>query len=98
MNKVLIITLEPIGNRMAGPAIRSCELGKQLATHMPTTVFSPYQIDNIPETVSGDCQFVSGKGKKSLLDLASKHDILIIQANVLKQYPQLMKLRKFLVV
>jgi len=98
MNKALIITLEPIGNRMAGPAIRACELSKQLALSMPTTVFSPYKTDHIPETISGNCQFVSGKGKNSLLSLASEHDILIIQANVLKQYPQLKGLQKFLVV
>jgi len=98
MNKVLFITLEPIGNRMAGPAIRFCELGKQVAWHMPTTVYSPHKIDGIPEGLASDCQFVSGRSKKSLLTLATQHDILIIQANVLKQYPQLTKLQKFLVV
>lgn len=98
MNKVLLITLEPIGKRMAGPAIRCCELGNEIAKHMPATVYSPYEIDSIPQTLAGQCQFISGKGKKSLLKLASQHDILIIQANVLKQFPQLTKLQKFLVV
>ena len=98
MNKVLLITLEPIGERMAGPAIRFCELGKQIAKYMPTTVYCPYKIDSMPGDLVGDCHFMSGVSKNSLLSAAAKHDILIIQANVLKQYPQLTKLGKFLVV
>jgi glycosyltransferase involved in cell wall biosynthesis len=94
--KILLITLEPIGNRMAGPAIRCVELGKQLAKHFTVTLFSPYSTSDDLSFVN--CDLKLGLNKKDLLSLAHNQDILIIQANVLKQYPQLSQLNKFLVV
>ena len=94
--KILLITLEPIGAQMAGPAIRSVELGKQLAKQFAITLFSPYRTDN-PPTFAG-CHLELGLKKSDLIKLANQQDILIIQANVLKQYPQLSKLKKYLVV
>ena len=41
ISKILIVTLEPIGDKMAGPAIRALEIGKRLSSEFPTTVFSP---------------------------------------------------------
>ena len=96
--QILLITLEPIANQMAGPAIRTCELGKQLAKHFAVTIFSPYQANHISPTIYNPCQLELGISQKSLLQLAKQQDILIIQANVLKQYPQLANLNKFLVV
>ncbi len=94
--KILLITLEPIGNRMAGPAIRCLELGKQLAKGFTVTVFSPHKTsDNLS---FDNCDLKLGLNKRELFKLASQQDILVIQANVLKQYPQLASLKKFLVV
>ncbi len=94
--KILLITLEPVADRMAGPAIRCLELGKQLAKHFTVTVFSPYKTSS---KLSFDgCDLQLGLNKRELFRLASQQDILIIQANVLKQYPKLASLDKYLVV
>ncbi len=94
--KILLITLEPIGAQMAGPAIRCVELGKQLAKDFAVTLFSPYKADDPPDL--RPCDLKMALSKMDLLKLAQAQDILIIQANVLKQYPKLASLKKFLVV
>jgi glycosyltransferase involved in cell wall biosynthesis len=94
--KILLITLEPIGNRMAGPAIRCLELGKQLGKHFEVSVFSPYKTND--EISFENCNLQLGLNKAELFNLAKQQDILIIQANVLKQYPALSSLNKYLVV
>ena len=96
--QILFVTLEPIANQMAGPAIRCCELAKQLSKHFQVTLFSPYKPDHISPNIYSPCQLALGITKKSLIKLASEQDILVIQANVLKQYPELATLNKFIVV
>jgi glycosyltransferase involved in cell wall biosynthesis len=93
--KVLIVTLEPISSRMAGPAIRACEIAKQLAGEFQISVFTPYPPD-LPNTQG--FELIAGGGKKALYEKAKQCDILFIQANVLKPYPHLAKLNKYLVL
>lgn len=99
--KILAITLEPVAKQMAGPAIRCLELAKQLSDEFAVTVFSPRltQADNCPD-LSGfaSLDLVTGKSKTDLYNLADKSDILFIQGNVLKPYPALAKMGKYLVV
>src|SRR5579863_3316433 len=85
--KILIVTLEPVSGRMAGPAIRSIELGRQLADEFLVTVYTPHaaKADALPE--EGGLKIVCGGGKRQLHELAVASDILFIQANVLKQFP-----------
>jgi glycosyltransferase involved in cell wall biosynthesis len=95
--KVLCITLEPISQQMAGPAIRAVELGKQLSDQCDVTVFSPvakaFTVDYPPSfSIVGDLS------KQQVYELAQSHDILFIQANVLKPYPELARLDKYMVV
>lgn len=99
--RVLIITLEPISKRMAGPAIRAVEIGKQLALEHEVTVFSPHATDfkNGNEICNLDKFKLHCRGSKTdLYRLAQNQDIIIIQANVLKPYPALAELGKYLLV
>ena len=97
--KVLCITLEPLSEKMAGPAIRAFELGKQLAEEFSVTVASSCTVDNPIQIEPGEhFQVQSGIGKTRMLELATDADVLFVQANVLKPFPQLASLEKYLVV
>lgn len=97
--KVLLITLEPIASQMAGPAIRCLEIGKQLSDEFDVTVFSPYLSDlqNCDEEVR-NFKLATGLKRPELMRLVASSDITVIQANVLKKYPAIAKLSKYLVV
>jgi glycosyltransferase involved in cell wall biosynthesis len=99
--RVLLITLEPVAKKMAGPAIRCVEIGKQLAAEHEITVFSPQATDfKSPSELSNLKNFnlFCGASKSELYRLASNQDIIFIQANVLKPFPGLVDLGKYLVV
>jgi len=97
--KVLFITLEPISRQMAGPAIRAFELARELSSDFDVTTFSPRPSDLPADRIGGaSLSLASGLSKQNLYALASQSDILVIQANVLKAYPKLARLGKYLVV
>lgn len=99
--RVLLITLEPISKKMAGPAIRMVEIGKQLAREHEVTVFSPHASDYKYGSELCDSErfkLFCQTGKSQLYRLAQNQDIIFIQANVLKPYPGLVDLGKYLVV
>lgn len=98
--KVLSITLEPIARNMAGPAIRCVELSKQIATHCDVTVYSPRNSDLQSKDITDRDRFrlSSGLSKSALYELARQSDILFLQANVLKAFPLLARLDKYIVV
>lgn len=99
MKKILFVTLEPISERMAGPAIRAVELGRQLSDEFQVTIFSPVASDyELSGSESGNLNLTSCLSKRKLYDLAQSCDIIYVQANVLKAYPKLSRLDKFLVV
>lgn len=100
LKKVLAITLEPISTRMAGPAIRCVELAKQIATAADVTVFSPRPSDLTSSEISSSPNFhlMAGSSKSELYQLARDSDVLFIQGNVLKAYPLLARLDKYVVV
>jgi glycosyltransferase involved in cell wall biosynthesis len=86
---------------MAGPAIRCVEIAKQLAREHEVTVFSPQATDfkNSSELCdSKNFNLFCQAGKSQLYRLAQNQDILFIQANVLKPYPGLAELGKYIVV
>jgi glycosyltransferase involved in cell wall biosynthesis len=102
---IIFVTLEPIARQMAGPAIRAFELGLTLSDEVDVTVFTPHRIpdDVIRElkerrNLPNNFQLRSGLSKSALYNLASQHDAIFIQANVLKPYPGLAALGKYLTV
>ncbi len=96
--RILLITLEPISTQMAGPAIRCLEIGKRLSVEFDVSVFSAQSQVTSSIKNGSHPQILTGLTKAKLLELASQADILIIQANVLKSYPKLAKLGKYLVI
>lgn len=102
VKRVLLITLEPIARQMAGPAIRCLELAKQLASNpaLEVTVFSASKVaqDNEVSQKHKNLQVITGKGRNDLYDLARTQDIFVLQANVLKPYPALATMDKYIVV
>lgn len=102
---IIFVTLEPIARQMAGPAIRAFELGLTLTDEVNVTVFTPHKI---PDDVMLELQqrrnlppnflLKSGLSKSALYNLAAQHDAIFIQANVLKPYPGLAALGKYLTV
>jgi glycosyltransferase involved in cell wall biosynthesis len=100
MTKILAVTLEPISARMAGPAIRCVELAKELAKRFEVTVFSPRDTELDCQQFERDhkVRLVAGTTKTSLYELARSHDVLFLQANVLKPYPLLARIDKHVVV
>jgi glycosyltransferase involved in cell wall biosynthesis len=97
---ILSITLEPISSSMAGPAIRCVELSKQLAGQQHVTVFSPRESDLTSEQICDSDNFtlVAGTSKGDVYRLARDADILFLQPNVLKAYPLLARLDKYVIV
>ncbi len=98
--KILIVTLEPVAGKMAGPAIRSLEIGRQLAKDFSVTVYSPIEAQNANLLQGGDStlEIATGGGRNRLYQLSEQSDILFIQANVLKAFPALARSGKYLVV
>ncbi len=97
--KLLLITLEPISKSMAGPAIRCIELARQLDDEFDVTVFSPYGGDHEFQLTDSDkFRVIVGASKTELYELANAADILFIQANVLKPYPDLAQMHKYVIV
>ncbi|MFN8654791.1 MAG: glycosyltransferase family 4 protein [Candidatus Obscuribacterales bacterium] len=97
--KVLLITLEPVAQQMAGPAIRAVELGKELARDFDVTVFSPRETDVSAADLSPLSSFKLATGARPVLyECAENADVLFVQGNVLKAYPRLSRLGKYLAV
>jgi glycosyltransferase involved in cell wall biosynthesis len=98
--RILCITLEPLSTRMAGPAIRCFELGKQLAAAgFAVTVASPCLVDDaLAAPEQANLRLESGISKSELIKIAADFDILFVQANVLKPMPGLAQLGKYLIV
>jgi glycosyltransferase involved in cell wall biosynthesis len=84
---------------MAGPAIRCVELAKRLSNDLEVTIFSPHATTQpVSSHALGAADLVASGSKRDLYELAIDSDVLIIQANVLKPYPFLARLKKYLVV
>lgn len=99
-NSVMLVTLEPVSRTMAGPAIRCLELGKQLAAHMPVTLATPIPVpeDMALPSPSPSLTIRTGLSRTGMYSEAMKHDVLVIQSNVLKPFPRLSELGKYLAV
>lgn len=95
----MLVTLEPISRAMAGPAIRCLEMGKQLAAEFKVTIASPVKVE-AEELLAepANLSIKTGLGKSAMVAEAMQHDVLVIQSNVLRPFPKLAELGKYLVI
>src|SRR5581483_5821421 len=94
--RVLIIANDIVDARMAGPGIRAWEMAKVLARAHDVTLAVP---NERPPAADGFCvRTYRSKTGVGLRELASAHDVLIVQGFVLHLFPFLAQMGKRLVV
>lgn len=76
--RVAVVTTEPLGAELAGPAIRAVELGRVLATEHDVEVASTASSSG--PGPDGNWQFVDGDGLRAL---AARCDVLVLGGDVL---------------
>ena len=87
--RLLIVCGEPLGERMAGPAIRALELGRAVAaTGIEVTVAAPRGAGQAP--LSQGMRQVSLTRAALRAELAA-HDCVLVGASLLSRFPQLLK-------
>lgn len=96
MTKVLIVTHDVVGERMAGPAIRCCELARQLAKVSDVTVASLMPLDGELDVPFKLVSFEDDADR--LRELAQAADVLVLQGLMHRRYPLLVGLGKYLVM
>jgi glycosyltransferase involved in cell wall biosynthesis len=75
VTRVLVVSAEPVGARMAGPAIRALELARALGATLDVTLAAPG-----PERVDGVAQVQAGLADyDALLAAAARHDVVVAQ-------------------
>jgi glycosyltransferase involved in cell wall biosynthesis len=90
--RVLVITPDPVGPRMSGPAIRAWELARQLAAHCTVPLACKFAAEREGEGFA----VTSYPGRLSAL--VAEHDVLVAQGATLYHHPELMEAGKYLVV
>lgn len=89
--KVLLLTHDRIGPRMAGPAIRTFELGRGLAGLADVTVLSALPVAEID---APEIAIRSFAGNERLLrELVASADVLVLQGLLTRRYPFLLHAR-----
>ncbi|MFF2052778.1 glycosyltransferase [Leifsonia sp. NPDC058194] len=90
--KVLVVTPDSLGKRMAGPAIRAWEMAKAIHTvaevRLVSTVAADLESDDFP---------VSFTDEKSLRELVAWSDVLVFQGHTLSSYPWIKRHAKIIV-
>ena len=76
--RIAVVTTEPLGAELAGPAIRAVELGRVLATEHDVEVASTASSSG--PGPDGNWQFVDGDGLRAL---AARCDVLVLGGDVL---------------
>ena len=96
MTRVLVITHDVVGSRMAGPAIRAFELARQISRVAEVTLTSLMPLDG---NLQAGFPIVSFEDDADRLDaLARQADVLVLQGLMHRRYPMLLNLGKRLVM
>jgi glycosyltransferase involved in cell wall biosynthesis len=77
VKRVLFVSAEPVGEAMAGPAIRVVELARVLAEHCDVTVAAPPPSD--PGVVPGPLLEAGFADFEALLAALREHDVVVAQ-------------------
>lgn len=76
--RVLVVSNEPLGERMAGPAIRALELARALAEHVRVSVAAPPASDSAPTGV--ELLEIGSHEFRRLLAAVREHDVVVAQS------------------
>ena len=95
MKKVLLISNDVIGERMAGPGIRFWEFAKALSGDFQVSLAVPNEDHPAGR---GFAAYSYGRNEGRLRELASSADVIVFQGFILHNYPFLTKLGVPLVV
>lgn len=92
LNKVLVITGDPLGNKMAGPGIRALNFAIQLASNCEVILATSSKCE-----LSDQKFLVCEISVKNIKKLEAWADVIVIQGNVLIDFPSLRKSKKYIV-
>ncbi|MNX50971.1 D-inositol-3-phosphate glycosyltransferase [compost metagenome] len=95
MARILVITDDRLGSRMAGPAIRAFELACQLSAHHDVTLAS---LQPLSDQMESPIPIAAGLDRSSLFALAARSDILLAGGYLYAQHPGLFRLGKYTVL
>lgn len=91
MTRVVIVTHEPLGPLMAGPAIRALEMASALSDTVEPTIATPYPVSrDLPEGVSA-VTYAFGN-ERSLAKVLEDAQVVLIQGYTLEKFPWLAEL------
>lgn len=77
---VLVLSAEPVGDRMAGPAIRAAELARALAAEHDVTLAAPAAGDGADSFTAGVRRLGAGfEDYELLVRAAREHDVVVAQ-------------------
>ncbi|MBU0495891.1 MAG: glycosyltransferase [Chloroflexi bacterium] len=84
-SRVLVVSHDVVGQRMAGPAIRCWEFARALQPHCQVTLAAPNQPDGpLPDGVAFRKYEYSGPGVR---EAAENQDVLVLSGLTLSSYP-----------
>jgi len=95
--RVLVVTGDPIGERMAGPAIRAWHIAKELAGEHDVRLVTMTRAEPMPGAPF-EIGVISHHRPSSVVEHEKWADVIVVQGNALALFPALAKSSKVLVV
>ncbi len=93
MSRVLLVSSDVVGDKMAGPGIRAWEFGRLLAKVHEVVLAAPPPLPSAPGPVT------VVEARRSVVDReAARSDVVVVQGPALERYPGLEKISSPLVV
>ncbi len=94
--RVVIITGDPIGAKLAGPAIRAWNMAHALAANAHVTLVSMSRVE--PLTAPFDLVRIRAHDDRTFAKLEATADVIIFQGHALEAFPTLRSSEKILVI
>lgn len=94
--RLVIISHDTVGQRMAGPGIRAWELARVLALHADVTLLAPQPIDLVAPGVRTG-HFILGNSA-SLVEYLRQADVILAHGFLLESHPELADARQPLIL
>lgn len=95
-HRVLIISSDPIYDKLAGPGIRAVEMARALTAHCHVVLAAPQQADIEIDGV--ECVVLHRDDPVALERLLTEVEVVIVQGFALRHYPSIKSAQRMLVV